>query len=172
MQSTFAEFYHRYQRELYYYLLKVTGCVDDAAELMQESFARYFEHYHHEQPSRSLLYTVARNASIDRFRQHHEHVAFDPECHAQSSESLETEACQREQFKNVLCAMQHLPLDEREVLALATIEDLSYREIASILGWSEGNVKVRVHRARQALRQVLSHSRKQARVSTGGHHEE
>jgi RNA polymerase sigma-70 factor (ECF subfamily) len=44
--------------------------------------------------------------------------------------------------------MKRLEKDEREILALTLNEELKYRDIASIMGINEGNVKIRVHRAR------------------------
>ena len=51
--------------------------------------------------------------------------------------------------------MSRLEADEREILALALTEDLRYREIASLMGINVGNVKVKVHRARLKLREIL-----------------
>jgi RNA polymerase sigma-70 factor (ECF subfamily) len=51
--------------------------------------------------------------------------------------------------------MQTLKTDERDILALTVSSQLSYREISSIVGISESNVKVKVHRARAKLRQFI-----------------
>jgi RNA polymerase sigma-70 factor (ECF subfamily) len=61
----------------------------------------------------------------------------------------------REQYRQVLSAMQTLKTDERDILALTVSSQLSYREISSITGFSEANVKVKVHRARAKLRQII-----------------
>ena len=61
----------------------------------------------------------------------------------------------REDYRLVLEAMQKLAPEERNVLSLVVSGDLSYREIARITGTSEGNVKVRVHRARVKLREMM-----------------
>ena len=60
----------------------------------------------------------------------------------------------REEYRRVLTAMQQLAPEEKDVLSLVVSSDLSYQEIARITGISEGNVKVRVHRARVKLRQL------------------
>jgi len=52
-------------------------------------------------------------------------------------------------------AMAQLPDDYRNVLLLRDIEELSTREAAEVLGASEGAVKIRLHRARLALRELL-----------------
>jgi len=61
----------------------------------------------------------------------------------------------REEYRQLLSAMQQLGKEERDVLALAVTGELSYREIASVSGISESNVKVKVHRARLKLREIL-----------------
>jgi RNA polymerase sigma-70 factor (ECF subfamily) len=61
----------------------------------------------------------------------------------------------REEYRQVLAAMQTLEADERDILALAVSSQMSYREISTITGISEANVKVKVHRARTKLRQII-----------------
>lgn len=56
--------------------------------------------------------------------------------------------------RRLRAAVRSLPLGPRQVLTL-TLEGLPQREIAEVLGISEGNVAVRVHRARKALRRAL-----------------
>jgi RNA polymerase sigma-70 factor, ECF subfamily len=51
--------------------------------------------------------------------------------------------------------MKELEDDEREILALVLSGDLNYKEIASVTGTSEANVKVKVHRARIKIKKKL-----------------
>jgi RNA polymerase sigma-70 factor (ECF subfamily) len=60
------------------------------------------------------------------------------------------------QAREVLAvAMARLKPDERLIITLLELEQLSVRETAAATGWSEANVKVRGYRARQALKRVL-----------------
>ena len=52
-------------------------------------------------------------------------------------------------------AIERLPEDYRIVVTLRDIEEIPTPEVATILGISEGAVRVRVHRARQALKKLL-----------------
>jgi RNA polymerase sigma-70 factor (ECF subfamily) len=61
----------------------------------------------------------------------------------------------REEFRRVLAAMSRLNEDDRDILALITSTDMSYRDIGRVLDISQTNVKVRVHRARTRLKQLL-----------------
>ena len=53
-------------------------------------------------------------------------------------------------------AIRRLPPDQQTIITLLELEDRSVRETAGLTGWSEGNVKVRAHRARAALRHELA----------------
>jgi RNA polymerase sigma-70 factor (ECF subfamily) len=52
-------------------------------------------------------------------------------------------------------ALGHLPTKDRLVITLLELEEKTVREVAELTGWSEANVKVRAHRARQALKRIL-----------------
>ncbi len=56
-------------------------------------------------------------------------------------------------------AMARLAPEERMVITLLELEEKTVREIAGLTGWSESKVKVRAFRARQRLKEVLSHER-------------
>ena len=134
--------------------MRLTGNYQLASDIMQESFARYLEHYGSQTQNVSLLFTIARNLVWDNTRKKTnnkemendiEDVTFNPE----------EQLLVRESYRNVLSAMQKLKKSQRDLLALTVSSDLSYREIANILGISEANVKVKVHRARILLKELL-----------------
>jgi RNA polymerase sigma-70 factor (ECF subfamily) len=134
--------------------MRLTGNYQLASDIMQESFVRYLEHYGSQTQNESLLFTIARNLVWDNARKKTnnkeiendiEDVTFNPE----------EQLLVRESYRNVLSAMQKLKKSQRDLLALTVSSDLSYREIANILGISEANVKVKIHRARILLKELL-----------------
>ena len=125
-------------------------------DIMQESFLRCFDKYRNKTINISLLYTIARNVLIDFRRKDRMKGSLDQDVADQAAD-LENDFRIKEAYRNVLVAMKKLETDDREILALVLTEDLKYKEIASIMGINEGNVKVRVHRARLKLREVLQH---------------
>ena len=134
--------------------MRLIGNYQLASDIMQESFTRYLEHYGPQTQNASLLFTIARNLVWDNTRKKTsdkeiendiEDVTFNPE----------EQLLVRESYRNVLSAMQKLKKSQRDLLALTVSSDLSYREIANILGISEANVKVKVHRARILLKELL-----------------
>lgn len=69
---------------------------------------------------------------------------------------LPEDAVEREQLRDLVRSkIEELPESYRAVLVARDLEELDTRETAEALGISSGNVKVRLHRARQALRELL-----------------
>jgi RNA polymerase sigma-70 factor (ECF subfamily) len=149
-----SDFYDKYKDMFFAYLMRSTGDYYLASDIMQESFTRYLERYGKDPQSASLLYTIGRNLIYDNARKQkrnsqlqlvRDNPAGDQEHHLMV----------RDQYRQVLSAMQTLEDDERDILSLAVSSQLSYREISSIAGISEANVKVKVHRARAKLRKII-----------------
>jgi RNA polymerase sigma-70 factor (ECF subfamily) len=69
--------------------------------------------------------------------------------------SVSNEVERNEVFGHVRAAIDRLPESYRTVLLLRDIEELSTEEVAGMLGVTANTVKVRLHRARQALRTLL-----------------
>jgi RNA polymerase sigma-70 factor (ECF subfamily) len=61
----------------------------------------------------------------------------------------------KQEYRQVIAAMQTLEKNERDILALAISDGLSYRDIAAIVDISVENVKVKVHRTRLKLKKIL-----------------
>ena len=152
--DSFQKFYTQQKERFFAYLLRMTADFELARDLMQESFARYLENYGRNQPNPSLLYTIGRNALLDHSRKKGRTVSMIKE---PADGKLDNEQFQlvREEYRQVLSAMQKLSSDEHEILAMVVSSDLNYKEIAEIIGISEANVKVKVHRARIKLKKNL-----------------
>jgi len=150
----FRTFYERQRGKLFSYLLRISGDYYLSMDVMQESFTRYFEKYADNTRNVSLLYTIARNDFLDQKRKTARHVEFDQSYEPRSQDIGEVFEI-KEEYAQVISAMEQLENDEREILALVLSGDFNYKQIASIVDISEGNVKVKVHRARIKLRKIL-----------------
>ena len=152
--ENFKTFYEKQRGKLFSYLLRLSGDHYLSMDIMQESFARYFEKYADNTRNVSLLYTIARNSFFDHKRKADRHVEFEP-MHEPKAEDITRTIEIKQAYAKVLSAMKRLEDSEREVLSLVLSEKFNYRQIASLIGTSEGNVKVKVHRARIKLRKIL-----------------
>lgn len=150
----FKTFYQQHKERFFSYLLRMTADFELARDLMQESFTRYLESYGVEKLMPALLYTIGRNALLDHLRKRRRVTVMEEEPPDQSYDQARNHLI-KETYREVLAAMQTLPSDEREILAMVISGDLSYKEIAVVVGISEANVKVKVHRARVKLKKKL-----------------
>lgn len=152
--NKFSSFYRTQKEKLFGYLMRLTGNYQLSIDIMQESFTRYLENYGSQTQNVSLLFAIARNAFWDdnRKKRHNQGIEKDMEDTTNNPEEL---AIVRESYRHVLSAIQTLDKDQRDILSLTVSSNLSYREIANIIGISEGNVKVKVHRARTRLKKIL-----------------
>ena len=145
-------FYKKNKDSLFAYLYRMTGDYYLAWDVVQESF---LNRYRGNSESRSLLYTIARNAAMDAFRKP-KTIPYNSDAHDRLVENPEQQLVDQEAYKTLLEAIQQLSTLDRELLALVAGADLSYRQIGKIMHISEANVKVKVHRARLRLKEILA----------------
>lgn len=105
------------------------------------------------------LIRVVKNASFNyvkrkgRERNAYKKVLYESKTH--NARTGEREYLEKESIKTVQNALKVLPDKLKEVIVLKEYSDLNYKEIGSILGISEGNVKVRIFRARKELQALI-----------------
>jgi RNA polymerase sigma-70 factor (ECF subfamily) len=135
----------------------------DAQDVVQEAFLRAFKSFSgfHGSNGRAWLLTIVRNSSYTLLKKNR--VAdlttpFDEEIHASDHESVSPATIleHSEDAELIRGAMDELPAEFREVLALRHQEGLSYKEIAEIAQIPPGTVMSRLARARTKLRECLA----------------
>lgn len=165
------ELMERHGPKLFSYLLRSLQNEEDAADLAQETFVRVYQNrakFDAHQRFSTWLYAIATNLVKDRFRyrSRHPQVSIDAESEASGrsfSDTLqEQRATPRERAQTgemaelVKQALGALPEELRTPLILSEYEELSQAEIAAVLHCSVKAVEMRIYRARQQLRAVLS----------------
>ena len=150
----FNQFYIENKNSLFAYLMRMTGDYYLASDMLQESFTRLLARYPSSAWCKALLFRVARNAIIDEKRKLRDgkRRALTENHGAQDHEH---DLMIRESYREVLKALQDLEPMEQDILNLKISSNLTYRDIAGIIGISEANVKVKIHRARIKLKSVL-----------------
>lgn len=152
--KTYKTFYLENKDKLFAYLIRLTGDYQLSIDAMQESFTRILSRYGKKEQSVSLLFTIARNVVMDDARKNKKsrYIENNPQGDGCDPEDM---LLIRETYRNVLTAMQKLDKTERDILSLAVSSELSYQDIADIVGISPANVRVKVHRARMKLKKDL-----------------
>jgi RNA polymerase sigma-70 factor (ECF subfamily) len=145
---------------------------EDARDAVQEAFASAFKEIHRFQGQSRLgtwLHSIVVNAALGRLRslqRHAEKSIEDLLPHFGEGEHQldpptpwkvlpDTVLQQEESRALVRECIDQLPESYRTVLLLRDIEELATEETAQVLGTTQGVVKTRLHRARQALRTLL-----------------
>ncbi|MDR1837276.1 MAG: RNA polymerase sigma factor [Treponema sp.] len=141
--------------------LRVTNSREAAEDLCQESFFRYYEKnmvFPNPEEAKYWLIRVVKNASLNYAkRKERERKAYQRAFREDSrqEETGEGLLVKKETSEEVQKALDILPENLRMVLILKEYSEMNYKEIGKVLGISEGNVKVRVFRARERLAELL-----------------
>ena len=162
-EEAFRLLVERWERPLFSLLYHLTGSLDDTLDLRQETFLRVFAQAGRYRPQgrfRIWLFRIAGNLARSRYRRRRilRWVRFDPQEHdlpaaAEAPDASVERAELREAVRRALAA---LPERQREAVVLRRYHDLSYREIAGVLGTSEEAVESLLQRAAGALRRELA----------------
>lgn len=143
--------------------LYINGYLKDmheAEDLMIEAFSQIFAK---ERPItgvgafKAYLYKTARNLALrHRKKRRHSFLRFDElDFEPQSDVLADTELSRRERIRQLYDALEKLKAEYREALYLIYFEDMSYRNAATVMNKSEGQITKLVYRGKQGLKAIL-----------------
>jgi RNA polymerase sigma-70 factor (ECF subfamily) len=155
--ATLLDLYARHRAGIRRYLARMVGDAD-ADDLLQDVFERAQAAARDAQPSSGWLYRIARNAALDVLR---DRAVRAREAAAESlrdeapSETPHDDLARTRTRSCILGLIDLLPPGQREIVRLTELRGLSDREAAQTLGVTVGSAKIRLHRARRALRDLM-----------------
>jgi RNA polymerase sigma-70 factor (ECF subfamily) len=141
---------------------RITGSGEAAEDLCQDSFFRLYEKdmvFPNADEAKYWLIRVVKNAALnyakrkDRERKVYQKAFREQE---RVEESGEDNLVKKETKEEIQAALEELPCNLRAVLIFKEYAEMNYKEIGRVLGISEGNVKVRVFRARERLSAIVT----------------
>jgi RNA polymerase sigma-70 factor (ECF subfamily) len=161
--GAFEELYRAHAGRLYSLILRMTGSAHDAEDLLQDVFLtahRKLAGFRGESALGTWLYRMAVNHSLDFLRGRQLRMA-------RATDSLDEEGAAEPMDAGpvVPAAVTKLDLERaiatlpdgcRTAFVLHDVEGLEHKEIATLLGVSEGTSKSQVHKARMKLRAALT----------------
>ncbi len=170
--ARFEAFVREYQDMVFATAVRLLGNPAEAEDVSQTAFLRAFERFVEIGASRAAagwLKTVTTNLCLNHLSRYRARWQFFSEIdagRADTAAAFDTtlvapdaavvdELIERSRRERLEQALRALPDHQRVPLVLFHFESHSYQQIASMLGVSVGKVKTDIHRARQALRQVL-----------------
>ncbi|TFG63993.1 MAG: RNA polymerase sigma factor [Spirochaetales bacterium] len=157
----FSQLYENTFRLIYTVAYRITGKVESAEELTQEAFIKLYERFSQFEDANQAKYWLIRVVKNLAFN-HEKRKGTEIRAYTkflnnsrESEDSSENLLLRKEASEAVRVTLNRLPEKLRAPLVLKEYGELSYKEIAEILGISEGNVKVRVFRAREVLSNLM-----------------
>ena len=160
----FRSLYDSTFQVLFRVAFRVTNSREAAEDLCQESFFRLYEKnmvFPNHEEAKYWLIRVVKNAALnyakrkDRERKAYQRAFREDHRQEETGEGLLVKKETSEEIQN---ALDKLPENLRMVLILKEYAEMNYKEIGRVLGISEGNVKVRVFRARERLAALLANN--------------
>ena len=174
------EIVQRYHRRIYNICYRFAGSPDDAQDLTQEVFIRMYRTLNSYDVGRGAFMTwvttLTRNLLVDHFRKtKHDRLTDSLDATASDhpdamplSERIPDEGPppdsgvqSRETHDAVHQALQKLSPELREAVILRDLQDMDYRDIATVLKVPEGTVKSRINRGRAELARLLQRTYRQ-----------
>jgi RNA polymerase sigma-70 factor (ECF subfamily) len=158
---------------VYRFALRLSGSVDEAEDLVQETFLRAYnawDQYQRGTRAKSWLFTICRNVFLrrrERAQRHDEILSENVDRSGSGSELVnpvwrsaavldpEGEFFASIVDERIIQALEDLPEEYRTAVVLSDIEGLPYAEIAEMVGVPVGTVKSRLFRGRRKLQEVL-----------------
>jgi len=178
--TAWEELVQRYNRRIYNICYRFAGSADDAQDLTQEVFIKMYRTLSSFDVERGAFMTwvttVTRNLLVDHFRKskqdrmtdsldtapsEHEDAMPLAEQIQDKGQAPDARAQSGEVKEAVHLALQKLSPDLREAVILRDLQDMDYREIATVLKVPEGTVKSRINRGRAELARLLQRTYKQ-----------
>lgn len=168
--------FERHKDGVFNFALRMVNNRADAEDITADTFGRLCDgrnRFVQNARFKTWLYTIARNASIDKIRGRKKwgSMWFQKQDSSEelfmdvpSSEDSASQTLQRkETIQLIQMAIDLLPQDQKEAIILREYQELSYEDIAQILGCSLANVKVLIYRARVQLKNHIPASIKEGR---------
>ncbi|MDQ8161241.1 MAG: RNA polymerase sigma factor [Gemmatimonadota bacterium] len=156
-REAFATLIGRYSDPLYRHALGMTGSPDVAEDILQTSFIKA---YHHLGEVRgrfdAWLFRIVANGCKDWLKNiRRTHLSYDEDDQPSSFASPDEDLDRTEMRTDLDSALAQLAPSLREAFIMKHVEGRSYEEMADLLGTTVGALKMRVHRAREALQTLL-----------------
>ena len=156
--KVFGELYKLYVEQVFRYLYSRIGNVHEAEDTTAQTFLVAFEsfdRFRQEEHFASWLFAIARNKAMDHFRQRKNTTSIDEDEDIPVENDPLNGVIQSEQTAALSKLIQALPEEDRDLLRLRFLADMSFPEIAYLLHRNEEAVKKSIYRLLARLHSQL-----------------
>jgi len=154
----YAELVCHYQRMVYTVCYRVLRNTEDAEEATQDSFVKAYQHlagFGGNAKFSTWLYSIAYRTAISQGRKRRKEETSVDELPHHPASAPDTTGHRNELRQLLDSALARLDPEDASILSFYHLSELSVEEIVTITGLGASNVKVRLHRARKKLLDVI-----------------
>ena len=155
----FADLYDVYVKKIYQFVYYKTHHKETAQDIVSDVFIKAMEKIHLYQSDKgkfsTWLFQIARNTVIDFYRAKKTTINIEDVWDLSDEIDIEKDEDMKLKIKIVEKYLKQLKPDQRELIIMRVWQDLSYKEIAQILGKTEASCKMSFSRAMTKLRQIM-----------------
>lgn len=155
-RKAFDEIYNRYSSKIYSYCRKIMNNDEVANDIFQDTFTRVFEYAKKGKEMKNVagfILKVARNLCLnEKAKKYNSNVTLEDLKFPHYDKSYG----KKELEELLKLAIEDLPNDYKEALVLKEFMDMSYKEIAESLETTLPVIRIRIYRAKNKLKEILS----------------
>jgi RNA polymerase sigma-70 factor, ECF subfamily len=157
-KNSFSDLVKKYSKPLTMMIMRIVKDPEEARDLSQTAFLKAYEGlagFEMASSFKTWLYSIAMNTAKDFLRKHKPEL--DPIVdRTPDRRELPPEIIDRERkLRKIRNAIEQLPEKQRLTLQLRVYEEMSYKEIAAVLGGTEGGARVNFFQATKTLKDSL-----------------
>ena len=170
-RAAFTELVEKYKQPLFNFIFRTLRDDTESEDVAQNTLLQAYKSRDRYEPTAKFttwLFTIARNLCLNEIRRrarhpadsiHEEHAEFDDQPRQQYEDKSHIAAPEKllhgELAKKIEAALAELPENQRTAILLCRQDELSYEEIAKVLGCSLSATKSLIHRGRETLKEKL-----------------
>ncbi|MBX3044039.1 MAG: RNA polymerase sigma factor [Candidatus Kapabacteria bacterium] len=155
-ERAFSELFSRHSPRIYAYCKRFIGNTEEAQDIFQETFLRFHQSASKDREMTNLpafLLRIARNLCVNFKKREKQAVSY--EDYMAPDFGSENVSEKSELLDLIKDALEVLPDEYKEPFILREYNGMTYNEIAEITGQPLSNVKVRIYRAKQKIKEIL-----------------
>jgi len=156
--AAFSRLYDHYVQPIYRYIYSRVGSTHEAEDITSQTFMAAYEslgRYRERGQFSAWLFTIARSKMNDHFRRSRREVGLEAAGEILEREDALGVLIRAEELSRIRSIISHLNEDEQELIRLRYVADLSFVEIADLLGRREDAVKKSVYRLLARLKSQM-----------------
>ena len=177
-QVAFEELYDNNADDIYRFIYFKTGKKEDASDLSSLVFLKTWEYIQKNTISqnktlRALIYKIARNVVVDYYREKRpDNISIDDEENRidviDEGHDLLIDVDIKNEYDDLISKVMELKNEYREILIMRFVNELSLDEIADVTGKKKLNIRVTLHRAITALKDMTDNNESVKKTRTPG----